>query len=326
MKCTNNKLISSLLICCSLLLTACGSKEEIKMPYSLYESGADESVSFSKTDVFAEGFSYDLATFKDDYTDNYTLENAGAGILIDINNKKVLFAQNAFEKMYPASITKVMTALVALKNCSLDENITVTSEALNISDSTAVKLNIKEGDTMTLDQALHLCLINSYNDVAVAIACHVAGSEEAFVELMNSEAEKIGATDTHFSDSCGLGDENHYTSAYDLYMIFNEAINYPEFLEIIGTTDYQTTYYDRNGNSVLGTAKTTNKYLNSLFEMPNNATVVGGKTGTTDEAGYCLCILARDKYSNPYIAIILGADSSDNLYTQMSEMLETITK
>jgi len=307
------------------LLSAC-AKADITMPFSDFQKVAeDTSVTFSKSNALTTGFSYDLATFKDDYYDEFVLTNAGAGLLIDINNCSVIFAQNAFEKKYPASITKVMTAMLALKYCSLDEIITVTEEAASISDPTAVKLGIKAGDTMTMDQALHLCLINSYNDVAIAIGCHISGSESEFAKLMTEEAHKLGATDTNFTDASGLGSLEHYTTAYDLYLIFNEAIKYNDFVNIVQTKEYTTIYHNKSGQEITGTAKSTNKFFAGVYALPENVTIIGGKTGTTEDAGYCLMLLVKDIYSNPYVAVVLGGTTRDNLYSEMTSLLLQIT-
>lgn len=306
-------------------LTACG-QESYMMPFSDYEIDTEDTgVTFSKANALTKGFASDYAVFTGDYKKDYDLNNSTAGLLIDVTNKQVLFSENAFDKRYPASITKVMTCLLALKYCSLDETIVVTDEAASISDPTATKLGVKAGDTMTMDQALHLCLISSYNDLAIAIGCHISGTEEEFAKLMTKEAKALGATSTNFTDASGLGSENHYTCAYDLYLIFNEAIKYPEFLEIIQTKEYQTTYHDKDGNEVVGTSVTTNRYLRGTYEMPDSINVVGGKTGTTEDAGYCLMVLVKDKYSNPYIAVVLGGSSRDNLYQDMTDMLLEIS-
>lgn len=305
-------------------LSAC-SKAEIRMPFSSFqiEEDGNSGLEFSKNNALLNGYAFDLASFTEDYTENYNLANAGAGLLVDINNKKVLFAQNAFEQKYPASITKIFTALIALKHCNIDETIVCTDACSKLPDD-AVKLGLRSGDTLTLDQALHLALISSYNDAAIAIACHVSGTEEEFSKLMNEEARKLGATSSNFTDASGLGGENHYTSAYDLYLIFNEFVKYPELLEIIQANEYSTTYHDKNGAELSASGKSTNQFFRGLYSLPENVTVVGGKTGTTSEAGYCLLLLVRDTYSNPYIAVILGSDSRDNLYEEMTQMLRTI--
>ena len=302
------------------LISACG-KAEIKMPFSDFEIERENvNVTFSKSNALTKGFSEDFVTFVGDFTEKFQSETGTAGLLIDINNNDVMFAMNSFEKRFPASITKVMTCLIALEKCSLDEVIFVTDEVYNISDPTAVKLGLKPGDTLTMDQALHLCLISSYNDVAVAIGTHISGSEEEFCKLMNEEAEKLGATNTHFTDSNGLGSEEHYSSAYDLYLIFNKAVKNSNFVEIIQTKEYQTVYHDKNGNEITGKASPTNRFFKD-YTAPETVTVIGGKTGTTDDAGYCLILYVKDTYSNPYIAILMGEDSRDSLYSEMTELL-----
>lgn len=308
------------------LLSACG-KVEIRMPFSDYQVEEEYTgVTFSKSDALVNGFSMDLATFVDDYKDDFELSNAAAGLLIDVNNQKVLFAQNAFSLRAPASITKVMTAYLALKYCKPDEIVVCSEESVNIADPTASKLGVKLGDSMTMDQALNLCLLPSANDVAIAIGCHISGTEAEFAKLMTEEAHKLGATSTNFTDASGLGSETHLTTAYDLYLIFNEAIKNQEFLDIVEKKEYQTTYSDKAGKEVSASVKSTNWYFRGNVESPDSITVMGGKTGTTDEAGHCLILLAKDKFSNPYIAIVLGADNKDNLYNQMTNLLLQITK
>lgn len=271
-------------------------------------------------------FSSNIAVVPADRIESVPLENAGAGLLIDINKQEALFAQNVFDVKEPASITKIMTAIVAVKNCSLDSNIVCSSSVVNLGVSDAVVLGLHEGDTFTLDQALRLMLLSSYNDLAVAIAEHVSGSVEEFAKLMNEEAHSLGATSTFFGDPHGLYEETNYTSAYDLYLIFNEAIKQPVILEIIQSKDFTTTYKDKLGNEKQASAKTTNRYAYGSYELPENVIVVGGKTGTTDNAGYCLMLLVRDKYSNPYISIILQDNSRDNLYGDMTLLLSEINK
>lgn len=323
MKCINKIIVCVFITIMASMITAC-NQAEIQMPFSDFDKEDSIGVTFSKSDALISGFAYDLTTFTEDYNSEYDLQNAGAGLLVDINNNSVLFAENAFERNYPASLTKIMTAYLALKYCSLDEKIVVTDGVNLISDPTAVKLGLKPGDTLTMDQALHLCLIPSNNDVAVAIACHISGTEEAFCELMNEEAIKLGATNTHFTDSCGLGSEDHYTSVYDLYLIFNKALEYREFGEIINCKEYQTTYYNRFEEPFSVSCKSTNQYFRDSIEVPDNINIIGGKTGTTDDAGYCLMLYIKDNYSNPYIAIILNADSRENLYSQMTQLLGQI--
>lgn len=247
---------------------------------------------------------------------------SGAG-LFDIKNCNTLYAKNAHEKLYPASLTKVMTALVAMKHGS-NEMMLTASANVKIQESGAQVCGIKEGDQMTLDQALHLLLLNSANDAAVMIAEGIAGSVEAFADMMNEEALLLGATNTHFVNPHGLPDDNHYTTVYDMYLIMNEAINYSTFNDIIHMDTYTTVYTDKNGASKEITVNNTNRYIQGTAQAPSGITVMGGKTGTTNAAGHCLVLLSRDSSSKPYISIIMRAESGDLLYSQMTDLLEEI--
>ena len=195
-----------------------------------------------------EAFASDLCVTVEDVTQGTTVDmsQATAAGLFDINDGEVLYAKNVHEKLNPASITKILTALCALKYGNLDDVLTA-SENVYINESGAVKLGIEAGDTMTLDQALHALLLKSANDVAIMIAEYLAGSVEGFSDMMNETAQALGATNSHFVNSNGLTDPNHYTTVYDLYLICNEAVKYDKFIEIIHTPSYNSVYHDKNG-------------------------------------------------------------------------------
>ena len=151
---------------------------------------------------------------------------------MDLNSGKILYEKNIHEKMYPASLTKIMTALVALKYGNTEDVITCSEAVLDI-DYDATKIGLKPGDQLTMNQALHALLINSANDAAIAIAEHIGGSVENFAEMMNEEALLLGATNSHFVNPHGLSADEHYSTAYDMYLIANEAIKYEDFCHII---------------------------------------------------------------------------------------------
>lgn len=270
-------------------------------------------------------FSSNLCIVNGDIVDDEKVDmsQASAAALFDLNHCQVLYAKNAHGRLYPASLTKVMTALVALKYGSLDQTLTA-SDTVNITESGAQLCGLKSGDTMSLDQALHVLLMYSANDVAMLIAENIGGSVEHFVEMMNEEAKALGATNTNFMNPHGLSQENHYTTAYDLYLIFQKAIQYESFREIIHMTNYQTTYYDSSGNAKNLDFKNTNRFLREDFQPPDSVTMIGGKTGTTSAAGHCLILLTRDTSGAPYISVILNASSSDALYNQMIDLLDEI--
>ena len=188
------------------------------------------------------------------------MSNASGGALFDVNNHETIYAKNIYEKLAPASLTKVLTAVVALKNASEDTLLTATSN-VKITESGAQVCGLKEGDQLTLSQALHLLLINSANDAAVLIAEGVGGSVENFCEMMNEEALALGATNSHFVNPHGLTDDNHYTTVYDMYLIMNEAIKFEVFREIIHMDSYTTVYHDKNGAEKEITVNSTNYYF-----------------------------------------------------------------
>ncbi len=253
------------------------------------------------------------------------MPDTGAAALFDLNSREALYALNVHERLYPASLTKVMTALVALQNGTLDQVLTATN-SVNITEPGATLCGIKSGDTMTLDQALHLLLMKSANDVAMMIAENIGGSVENFVAMMNQEARRLGATNTNFMNPHGLSHDEHYTTAYDLYLIFGEAIKYDTFNEIIHMASYQMTYHDGSGREKSLEVGTTNRYLKDPNTAPGNVTVIGGKTGTTNAAKSCLILFSRDAGGAPYISVILRAETVDVLYSRMTELLNEINK
>lgn len=308
------------------LLTGCG-KQSYELAYTPNSPVSSFSMFGVKDAEVADAFASSLCVTASDVLENtkVDMEQAGAAGLFDVTDSSVIYAKNIHAQMYPASLTKVMTALVALKYGKLDDVITVTSNAI-IRESGAQTCGLAAGDTLTLDQALHALLIHSANDAAVAIAEHIGGSVEGFADMMNEEAKAIGATNSHFINPNGLHDDNHYVTAYDMYLIFNEALKYEKFTEIIQTTSYDSTYYDSTSSPKSLKFETTNQYLKGVYTAPDNVTVLGGKTGTTNAAQNCLVIYVKDTSAKSYIAVILRSKERGILYTEMSDMLDEIKK
>ena len=339
MRCTNNKrkntehdkvrgwnkagLLAAIIALC---LSGCG-----EIPYDMayhpdYDVSSFNVVTRQETRTAAP-FAAGLCVAVDDITDDEAVDmsRAEAAALFALNTKEVLYAKNIHERLYPASLTKVMTAIVALENGELGQTLTATN-AVNVTEPGAVLCGLKSGDTMTLDQALRILLVYSSNDVALLIAENIGGSVEHFMEMMNEKARQLGATNTNFTNPNGLPDLNHYTTAYDLYLMFNEAIKYDTFNEIIHMSSYQTTFYDASGNAKEFNKQTTNLFLRGNYQAPANVTIIGGKTGTTNAAGNCLMLLSRDENGAPYISVILRAQGADALYGQMQDLLDEIHK
>lgn len=308
------------------VLSGCGNLK-YGMDYKTASKVSSFNMTVTQNSGQAKPFAADLCVVSADVMDDEAVDmaHADAAVLFDISEKEVRYSKNAHKKMYPASLTKIMTALVAIQNASPDQ-VLVATDAVRITESGAQLCGLKSGDTMTLAQALHILLLYSANDVANLIAENVGGSIDGFVEMMNEEATRLGATNTNFVNPHGLTDENHYTTPYDLYLIFNEAIKYESFTEIIQMTGYQTTYYDAGGRAKTVDYKTTNRFLKGDFQAPTNVNIIGGKTGTTNAAGHCLILLSRDTGGNPYISVILRAENNDYLYQQMTDLLDEINK
>ncbi|MBQ7564841.1 MAG: D-alanyl-D-alanine carboxypeptidase [Lachnospiraceae bacterium] len=305
------------------MLTGCQSSYED--PYDFNTTIAAFSLDSQISTDCADPFASELCVAGEDILPaSVDLSLAQAEGLFSLSDHQTLVAENIHERMNPASITKVMTALLAIKYGRLDDTM-IASKNVLITESGAQVLPLAEGDRMTLDAALHALMMYSANDVAVMIAEYIAGSVEAFAELMNSEAKELGATNTHFVNPNGLTDEEHFTTAYDLYLIFNEAIRSEKFLELINVMEYNGTYSDRDGNVKELNLTNANSYLRGDVETPPGITVIGGKTGTTKAAGSCLILLTANSAGNKYISVVLNAEDRANLYAEMSELLKYIT-
>lgn len=324
MKCTNKKLTIFIMLFSFICCVGCGT-ESYEMPYTASsEVSSFRIINTEMSSDLADPFAEDLCVVDSNVsTDTVDMSRASGAALFDLNHKSTLYAKNVHEKLYPASLTKILTALVAIKNGSTDMKLTASGN-VRIQESGAQVCGIKEGDQMTLNQALHLLLINSANDAAIVIAEGVGGSLEGFAEMMNQEAKELGATNSHFANPHGLPDDNHYTTVYDMYLIMNEAVKYQLFNEIIQMDSYSTVYQDKNGAEKEISVNNTNAYIHGDVQTPGGITVLGGKTGTTNAAGNCLILISRDSSSNPYISIIMRSEGREALYEQMTDLLEEI--
>ena len=254
---------------------------------------------------------------------NATLEDGQKGLLFNLSNHKVLYAKGIYDRVYPASITKIMTAMLALQSGKLEDTVTITQENVTLEEGSQV-CGFVAGDQVTLDQLLHCLLVYSGNDAASAIAEYVGGTTENFVQMMNSYAASLGCTGTHFTNPHGLQDENHYTTPYDIYLMLNEAIKYQEFTEITQLSSYTVDYTGADGSALSTTLPATDHYLTGEANPPKDVTILGGKTGTTDSAGNCLAILTQNAYGKPFVSIVMGASSKDLLYQEMNSLLQNL--
>lgn len=318
MKCSN-KISLFLILLMSLMLSACG-KSNIPLEYG--ESNLsdkfnmDDTVAESQMDLFAKDL---CATDKDILEgSNIAYSNVKAAGVFDLSGKEVLYSYNVNQRVNPASLTKIMTALVVLENANLDDIVTVGD--VTIHEDGVQTFGLREGDKISVRDLLYIDLVYSGNDASLALAGYIAGSDEAFAEMMNEKALALGASNTNFVNSHGLSNENHYTTAYDLYLIFNAAVKYDEFKNIINTTSYDVSYTNANSEAVNKTITTTNKFLTGGYASPSTAVIIGGKTGSTQAAGKCLILYANNSAGNPYICVVMGAGDENSLYSIMTEL------
>ena len=251
---------------------------------------------------------------------------AGASLIFDNTDNKMLYADNIYQKMYPASTTKIVTALVALKYGNLDDVVTIGYNATHIAEYGAKLCGFAEGDKITLKKLLYSFLICSGNDAGIAIAEHISGSVEKFAELMNKEAKSLGCSGSNFVNPHGLHDDDHYTTPYDLYLVFHELLNYDVFMDIINHSSYKAEFNGADGSKKTLWFASTDKYLLGSAKAPDGVTVIGGKTGTTSMAGSNLILYTKNNNGKSYISVVMHASDSFNLYSQMSHLLEMENK
>ena len=243
--------------------------------------------------------------------------SAPSAILIEASTGEVIFEQNADERRSPASITKIMTLLLTFEQLE-EGKITLSDEVLTSEYASSMggsQVYLAEGEKQTLETMLKCIIISSANDASVAVAEHIAGSEEAFVEKMNERAAQLGMENTHFEDCCGLTDsDGHYTSARDVAVMSRELIlKHPRIYDYTTIWMENITHETKQGSSLF-TLSSTNKLLK---QYPY---ATGLKTGSTGKAKFCLSATAR-KDDIDMIAVILGAEDGKTRFNEAKELL-----
>lgn len=288
----------------------------VKCEDVLYAEGMYEADLFAKNLCVTNG-EVEFEAFQ-------TNDEFKGALLLDLSNQEVLFSEHANDKLYPASTTKIMTAYLALKYGNLDDYVTISENAVDVpSDSSTAHL--VQGDVLTLKDLLYALMLPSGNDSAVAIAEHISGNVEDFVVLMNTEANILGATNTHFVNPHGYQNEDHYTTAYDMYLLFKECIKDERFLEIVSSKKYDVVITQQNGTVRNVTWNQSNQFISGARQTPKGITFYGGKTGNTFDAGSCLLMYGKNASDTPYISVIMGASSKRNLYDNMTFLWSAIS-
>lgn len=309
-------ILSAALLC----LSGCGSQESFMKPYDI-SSQQSEFLNFDVTDSErGTPFAADLCVVSDNVTPAVAPVTAECASIYCLDDNEILYAKNVHQQMNPASLTKIMTAILALESGKLDDVVTITEEAM-ITESGATVCDLKPGDKLTLRQLLNCSLVRSGNDAACAIAIYLGQSVDGFSAMMNEKAKELGATNTNFMNPHGLTQEKHYTTAYDIYLILKEAVKYDEFLEIINQASYELEYTDAEGNTKTNRFESTNRFLSGKADVPEGVTVIGGKTGTTNAAGSCLALLSKGNDGKMYASVILKAEGAELVFQEMAMLL-----
>ncbi len=234
---------------------------------------------------------------------------AGAALLMDVNSGRIIYGKNIDQKMYPASTTKMMTGILALESGKMEDTTTATYEALQSITLEDSHMGILIGEELTMTDLLNGMLVYSANDAANVIAVHIGGSMQNFVDMMNTKAKELGLTGTHFTNACGVHDDDHYTTANDLAVLAKYCMENETFREIVKkqtyhippTNKYRMDRYLPTTNLFLSTARSAHHVYSPC---------TGIKTGTTEMAGHCL-VSSAEYNGMSLISVVLKCDDLD---------------
>lgn len=228
-------------------------------------------------------------------------------LLVESSTNTIIYEKNANVKMYPASTTKILTALLTLEKGNLSDIVTVSPEAVSDLTGGYKTMYIAQGEELTVEQLLNILLVPSGNVAGNVLAEYVSGSIGGFVDLMNSRSKELGCSNSHFTNSYGKHDDNHYTTAHDLYLITKEAMKYDVFREIVSKTSYDlasTNKHFKDDRKLYSTNDLIKPSSSSYYEG-----AIGIKTGYTSQAKDCL-VSAVTKNGMTFYGIILGSDKN----------------
>lgn len=251
------------------------------------------------------------------------LNSAQSALIGDLSSGRILYNVDAYSRRYPASLTKIMTLLLAVEaveqgTASLEDMVTAGSDSQSGLTECSSSSGICIGETMSMKDLLYCAALASANEACNIIAGHVAGSISAFVEKMNARAAGLGCSGTHFANTHGMPDSEHYTTAHDLFLIARESMRHALFAQLVGTREYTTSATNvssprtlRNSNALINS---DSPYSDKYFYTG----AVGIKTGYTESAGYCLAS-AVQRESVSVITVVLGADGGSGSYDNFAD-------
>jgi D-alanyl-D-alanine carboxypeptidase len=243
--------------------------------------------------------------------------NAESAIVMEASTGLILYEKNMDEKRYPASITKIMTALVAIENSNLSETVTFSKNAIYDVDLDSSRIGIDVGEQLTMQQCLYAILLESANEVSYAVAEHVGGTVDNFVKLMNEKAKSLGCTNTNFMNPHGLHDENHYTTCHDMALITQAALKNETFCKIFGSRTYQIP--PTNIQSETRYLRNHHKFV--LDQDYHYDDCIGGKTGYTTNSKFTLVSVAK-RGDLKLICVVMRDDTGEHQYTDTQKLFD----
>lgn len=245
---------------------------------------------------------------------------AQSAILMDMNSGRVIYSKNPDEQLYPASTTKILTGIMALELANMQDVVTADLASLAPITNEDSHMGILIGEHLTMEQLINGMLIYSANDAANVIATHISGTSEHFVELMNQKAQELGAINTHFTNTYGIQDEDHYTTASDLAIISRYAMQNPQFREIVGRKVYNIPATNKYTTERI--LPSTNLFLSTFRSDKYYYPAVNGiKTGHTNSAGFCLVSSAKVE-NTELLCVVLKANSQEMCYSNSRALFD----
>lgn len=257
-------------------------------------------ITLLNTNIYAANLTSDMVTVP-------------AAILVETKTNKLLFEKNSMQTMYPASTTKILTSIIAIESCNLNDKVTITFDAISNIPEGYTTADLVVDEILTVNELLHLTLIQSANDAANALGIYVAGSLDSFATIMNTKAYELGCRNSNFTNAYGMHDEKHYSTANDLYIIGKYAMKNQIFKEIVKKTSY--TINPTNMTETERKIYNTNQLLNSEGKYYDKR-ATGIKTGFTTPAGSCLIFSAEDN-DMEIVAVALGGIVDENGVSQL---------
>ena len=254
-----------------------------------------------------------------DYNPDNLTTNSESVLLMDATTGNILYSKNTSERMYPASTTKLMTAILTLENCKLTDVVTVSHNAIFSIPVGYSHASLQEGEELTVEELLNVLLIPSANDAAIALAEHIAGSVENFSTMMNDKAKELGCTNTNFVNPNGVHDDNHYSTAHDLALIGQYAMKFDDIMRIAKISQYTlptSNKYDREDRIFNATNGLINK--NDEYYYPD---ATGLKTGYTDKSGYCI-VATAEKNGVTLLEVVLGSNTIKDRYEDCIKLFD----